>query len=295
MNPTDRLAVVASALNVELKQTPMAAKAAGVAGLLFDVTTMPALSGSGRREFRRLVGSTNRQIVGFELDLGAAGLSLKADVDRQLSTIEQAMELAAGLATPLVCVELGSLPAAAVTSPPKPPATQAMAGLLILSTSADLKPARVEPAPTPADQAFSTHLSPVMLDLARRADRFGVVLAFRSTLSSLASLEQAIMPLGCPWFGVDLDPIAALRDGREIDDVFSRVGGLIRHVRVRDAIVGTGGRTKPMPVGQGQVDWPAVLGNLSAAGYQGWITIDPMELADRQSAVRQAVAYLHSV
>ncbi|HEY2584363.1 MAG TPA: TIM barrel protein [Tepidisphaeraceae bacterium] len=121
------------------------------------------------------------------------------------------------------------------------------------------------------------------------------MLAFRSELSSFASLELALRQAACPWFGVDLDPVALLRDEWEADEFFSRLGPLVRHVRARDAVGGAGRRTKPAVVGQGSVPWEAVLGNLDQTGYQGWMTLDPVELTDRVGAAVAGVKYLRSV
>jgi sugar phosphate isomerase/epimerase len=85
-----------------------------------------------------------------------------------------------------------------------------------------------------------------------------------------------------------LDPVAILRDGWEIDEVFSRLGSLVRHVRGRDATGGAGGRTKPAAVGAGGTDWVQLFANLDGAGYRGWVTVDPFELPDRAGAAAQA-------
>jgi sugar phosphate isomerase/epimerase len=49
------------------------------------------------------------------------------------------------------------------------------------------------------------------------------------------------------------------------------------------------GRTKPTVIGHGGVPWEHLLANLDAAGYHGWITIDPAELNDRVGAVRESL------
>jgi sugar phosphate isomerase/epimerase len=110
----------------------------------------------------------------------------------------------------------------------------------------------------------------------------------RSDLASFAALERALRAADCPWFGVDLDPVALLRDEWDADQVFSRLGAQIRRVRVRDAIGGAGGRTRPAVVGEGNTDWPALLSRLNEADYPGWLTVDPTELADRVAAARSA-------
>ena len=115
-----------------------------------------------------------------------------------------------------------------------------------------------------------------------------MIVAFRSDLASFAALERALRQADCPMFGVDLDPVAVLRDAWDADEVFSRLGGLIRHVRGRDAVRGADRRTKPAAVGAGATDWEQLLSYFDEAGYAGWITVDPLELPDRPAAAAGA-------
>ena len=68
-----------------------------------------------------------------------------------------------------------------------------------------------------------------------------------------------------------------LADEWNLDEIFSRVGSLIRHVRARDAILGGDRRTKPAAIGQGSVDWTGLISRLDHAGFRQWMTIVPME------------------
>ena len=113
--------------------------------------------------------------------------------------------------------------------------------------------------------------------------------------ASLAALERAIKSSSCPWFGVDLDPVAILRDVWPMDDIFSRIGGLIRHVRGRDAVRGADRRTRPAPIGKGSVNWGELLANTNEAGYHGWLTIDSLELQDRAAAAQAGLDYLRKL
>jgi sugar phosphate isomerase/epimerase len=99
----------------------------------------------------------------------------------------------------------------------------------------------------------------------------------------------------CPWFGVDFDPVAILRDEWDADEVFSAVGPLIRHVRGRDAVAGAEHRTRPAIIGQGDTDWPGLLARLDEAGYHGWITIDPIDLPDRTAAAQAGRKHIAEV
>jgi len=73
-----------------------------------------------------------------------------------------------------------------------------------------------------------------------------------------------------------------------------RLGPLIRHVRARDALVGSDRRTRPAPIGRGSTDWPALLAAIDAAGYAGWFGIDPTELPDRAAAAAAGAKFLAS-
>jgi sugar phosphate isomerase/epimerase len=290
-NVTSRLSIVASAVSNDPRSAPARSREAGFNGLLFDAFStslnIPELSSSGLREFRHVLSAQDQQLVGLRWDTGPSGLGPGADVDQALSRLDRVMEAAAGLASPLVVVDLGPLPEPPPTVKPKPQVTPEQAGLILLPTAADIAGARhaePAPAPRPPDPAFVSQVDGALFELGRHADRYRVTVAFRSELASFSALERALQAAACPWFGVDLDPVAVLRDEWDLDEVFSRLGSFFRHVRARDAVRGADRRTKPAVVGQGSVNWGQLLSNLEGAGYASWITVDPTELADRMAA-----------
>jgi sugar phosphate isomerase/epimerase len=122
-----------------------------------------------------------------------------------------------------------------------------------------------------------------------------VTLAFRSELASFAALDRALRVAACPWFGVDLDPVAMLRDRWSQEEVFSKMATQIRNVRARDALLGSENRTKSTAIGLGSVDWPGLLKNLNDSGYQNWITIDPLDLPNRQNALIAGQSFLRNI
>jgi sugar phosphate isomerase/epimerase len=303
MRSTLRIGIVSAAMSLDPREAVARSRQAGFAGILFDAysphLSLPELSQSGRREFRGVLSGQDQELIGLRADVEGKGFSPSTDIDRSLSRVDRALEAAAGLTSPLVCVDLGPLPEPARAEPPKRPVDPREAGLILLPTPEEIAAARMPlpppPKPVEADTPFESSVDAAMSELGRRADRYSVIVAFRSDLSSFAALDRALRKADCPWFGVDLDPVAVLRDHWGTDEVFSRLGGLVRHVRSRDASVGHDHRTRPAAIGHGDVDWGQLAALLDEAGYNGWLTIDPLELSDRQAAAREGLEQLREV
>jgi sugar phosphate isomerase/epimerase len=132
----------------------------------------------------------------------------------------------------------------------------------------------VQPLP-PANPALIAGVDTAMSAIGAIADRYSVMVAWKTELSSFAAIERALATADCPWFGVDLDPVAVLRDEWPMDTVFDHLGGRVRHV-----------------VGRGDTAWDKLLADLDAADYAGWITFDPVDLQDRRAAAASGMKYL---
>jgi len=297
--PKPPIAVVAAVYSEDPRIAARSAAAAGFGGLLFDAATskihLADLSASGLREFRHMLSAANVKLTGLRADLGPKGLAPGADVDRQLNAVENILRAAAALHAPVVCLDLGPLPADPQPPPPKPTITPQQAGLILIPTlSAAPAPEStgLRAIPTRVDPNFIAQVDGALAELGNRADRYGVPLAMHSELSSFAALVRALRAADCPWFGVTLDAVCALQDEWDMDQVFSATGPLLRNVRARDALRGDRQRIQPTPIGGGDVDWPHLLNNLYDAGYSGWITLDTTALSDRPAAASAGRAYL---
>jgi sugar phosphate isomerase/epimerase len=297
--PGIRAGVLASALTPDPRAAAQMSRELGFAGLQFDAISdaidLTALSGSGRREFRRILAAQDQQLIGLRCDLGARGFALGADVDRLLSRLDRVMECTGAMGSPLLCIDIGALPPAPARARPKSNLTPLQAGLIILPENASVEPSPQERPAPPPDPALLAQVNGAMSELGRHADRYNVMLAFRTELAGFDSLAQVVRQANCQWFGIDLDPVSILQDNWDTDEVFSQLGPLIRHVRGRDALVGADRRTKAAAVGQGNVPWEQLLANLEQADYRGWITIDPVDLPDRLSAAKTGANFLRSV
>lgn len=291
-----KIGVTASAFGNDVRDAPRRARIIGFDGLQFDAysTTLNLLelSDSGKREFLRLLSAQDRQLVGLRFDTGPKGFGPGADVDRLLDRLDPVMESAVAMGAPLVCIDAGPLPAPPRQSTAKPRVTQDQAGIILLPASMTAPEPAPQPAPPPPDPSLFSHTDSALAELGARADRYSVILAFRSDQASFAAIERALRAASCPWFGIDLDPAAALRDEWNLHEVFSRLGELVRHVRGRDAIAGADRRAKPTAIGFGSTDWGTLLADLDAADYHGWLTIDPTELTDRIAAAEAGMKRL---
>lgn len=292
-----QFATVARIFGEDLRAAAAQSRAAGFDGLAIDAITraldLTTLSGTGFRELRHVLGAQNQRPVALRAETGAEGLGPKADVDRVLDRADGVLRAAAALAVPVVTLDLGRLPPAPKVIKPKPPVTPAMAGFLILPEP--VVEAEPEPAAAKIDPAVVAHWQRAMGALGEIADRYGVMLAMGSTLSGLASLEALLKSVACPWFGVDFDTTALLRDEWTADEFFDALGPHIRHVRARDAVAGEGGRTRPAMIGRGDVAWRSMLELLDAADYHAAITIDSTDLQDPPAAAVAGLKQLKAV
>jgi len=292
------IGVVAGALTSDPRRLARLSRQVGFSGLQFDADwaalDLISLSASGRREFRQLLASESQHFIGLRAELGPQKLAPGADIDRILSIAEKLMEAAAALQAPLLCLDLGVLPEPARVVPPRPAVPAGQAGLILIPEPA--RPREIAgPPPVAPDPAHVSLVSVVLEELGRRADRFSVMVAMRSELSSFAALASALRAANCPWFGVDLDPVAVLRDEWSPDEIASVLGSQIRHVRARDAVAGADRRTRPANIAAGATDWPAMLSTLDAAGFHGWLTVDPIDLPDRLAGAAAGIAALRKI
>ncbi len=246
-----------------------------------DVTE---LSASGQREVKNIVARYELELASLRVALPHDGLG-QGDAGQVLWFVERAMKAAAGVGATMVCLDLGRLPRVGPGSKPTS-VTPQEAGLIILPEPVKV----IEPADEPVDPAEMARWDGVdstLREIGAVADRYSLTLAMAAELSSFASLQRAIGQAGCQWFGVDLDPVSVLRDRWDLEHVLDAVGGLIRHVRARDAGRGADRRTQPAAIGKGDTNWKQMLALLSQGGYGGWINVDTMELQDRaREAVR---------
>jgi sugar phosphate isomerase/epimerase len=300
---TNKLAVVAAALDSDVRAAARLSRQLGFAGLLLDVA-MPGLdltelSQSGRRDVAQVLRSDNQRLAGIRFDLGPSGITPRTDLDKLLSRLDKVLDATAGLGSPVLCIDAGPLPPPDEVPVPAsaPVPAPNMVGRIVLPNFDDLQslvgiaPPSVAPSQKP-DPAHVAAVDTAFAEIAQRADRFSVAIAISSELSSFASIDRILTRFDARHLAVDLDAVAIVRDRWSLDEILSAVGPRLAHVRLRDAAVGADRRTAHVPVGRGSVPLAALLSGLIDGGYPGMFTVDTMELPDRPTAAAAARRFL---
>jgi len=93
---TQRLGIVAAAIEHDLRAAAGSARSLGFAALQLDIRLgeldLTRLSQSGRREVRSILRSRDLDLAGLRFDLGANGLAAGADIDAALDGIEKVLQ-----------------------------------------------------------------------------------------------------------------------------------------------------------------------------------------------------------
>ena len=121
----------------------------------------------------------------------------------------------------------------------------------------------------------------------------GVEFWFETGQETPVTLLRTIERLGADGLGINLDTANLILYGKAnpVDalDVFGRY---VRGVHAKDGLYPTGGGElgREVPLGQGKVDFPAVIGGLKQLGYAGALTIEreisgPQQIADIKAAI----------
>lgn len=305
------IGIIAFALSPDPREAVRMAKRGGFAGVEFDVSLpgvgagaggmwLQELDRSGQRELVRVLAAVDVKLLSLGTSAGRSGFSVGADVDRALGHLDKSLKVAAdlgrtsGAALPL-CVDIGPLPPppVVVAPPPKAVDTSLLGRLIMPEPSLPVGPVLPE---VPPDVAFESQLDAAMRALGRMADRYSVRVALRSELGSLPSLHRAMSAAECPMFALELDPVAVLREPKwTMETCLREFAGRVGHVRARDGLRGSGGRTQSAAIGRGHTNWSELIRLLDDANFEGAIVVDPMEHRDRARAGAEALEYLRGV
>ncbi len=130
--------------------------------------------------------------------------------------------------------------------------------------------------------------------LAKHCQQNGQEFWFETGQETPITLLRTIQDVGTDNLGVNLDPANLLLYGKANPlDALDIIGTYVRGVHAKDGEYPTDGRSlgKEQPLGQGRVNFPALVAKLKALGYDGALTIEreisgPRQAEDIRLAIR---------
>lgn len=122
---------------------------------------------------------------------------------------------------------------------------------------------------------------------------------FETGQETPVTLLRAFEDIGLDNLGVNLDPANLILYGKASPvDALDVIGKYVRGVHAKDGLYPTSGRYlgQEVPLGQGKVNFPALIGKLKSLGYKGCLTIEREISGDQQVAdILEAKAMLEKL
>ena len=150
----------------------------------------------------------------------------------------------------------------------------------------------------PFDQDYATLLSTISF-LAKRCKSLGVNILFETGAESPVTLLRLITDVGTDNLFINLDTGNALMYGyaNPVDALYT-YGKYVRNIHAKDGVPPTDPRSlgKETAIGEGEVDFPAIMRRLKELGYNRYITIEREISGEQQKAdIIAALNYLKSL
>ncbi len=212
------------------------------------------MSQSGRREFRHFVDSLGLTVSALCGDLGH-GYTRPDELDELIDKSKQILDLSSDLRVPIVTTHVGVIP-----EDDSDPTWEVMTGALE--------------------------------ELGSYAERTGSVFATETGPEDPALMRTFLEHLSTEAVRVNYDPANLVMMGFDHVKGVSDLAPYIVHTHAKDGIRTPDGKHKEVPLGMGQVDWPAYLGALEEAGYDGFFTIEREVGDDPVADIAKAIEFL---
>lgn len=139
--------------------------------------------------------------------------------------------------------------------------------------------------------------------IAQHCAKLGLAFWFETGQETPITLLRTIHDIGTDNLGINLDPANLLMYGKANPvDALDVFGPYVRGVHAKDGEYPTNGRRLGVekPLGEGRVNFPALLAKLKALGFSGALTIEreitgPQQIADIQKAKHLLAALLQGL
>lgn len=166
-------------------------------------------------------------------------------------------------------------------------------GVKLISTHAGFIPE------SPKDPAYGGVVD-TLAELAAHAARYGISFNLETGQETPVTLKRAILDSGASNLGINLDPANLMMYGKANPvDAVGVFGEYVRSVHIKDGKYPTGDMKSlgnETAVGEGMVDFPALLKALEHAGFCGPLIIEREISGPRQvEDVKRAIDYIDAI
>jgi sugar phosphate isomerase/epimerase len=150
--------------------------------------------------------------------------------------------------------------------------------------------------PLENDTSATSTMVEALSDLGRHGQRVGAVLAAETGTESGEELARLISRLPPGAVGVDFNPANLIINGHSAREAVRALGQHVVHIHATDATRDLAiGRGIEVSLGQGNAEFPELLGILEEHQYRGFITVARRDTDDPIAAARQAVEFLRNL
>jgi len=255
------VAVTLGSLGQTLKRSLPLARQAGADAVEIDARrdVRPGeLSGTGIRQLRKSLEEMGLRVAAVRF-FSRRGYGVAEDSERRIDASRQAAQMAYDLGAANLVIHAGSI------------------------------------AEEPTDPSFAL-MQEVLTDLGSWSHRVGTRLLAKTDTQPISQLARLFEELPDGTLGVAFDPAALLIGGQVPHEAVRHVATWLEHVYANDATRDlSGGQGLPTRLGQGSVDWPAMLGALSEVGYQKYLCVQREAGETSTQHVAEAIQYMRAL
>jgi sugar phosphate isomerase/epimerase len=256
-----KLGVELASLKLPLKKALLTARELAAEAVEIDARNElkpEELSQTGVRQLRKMLDDLNLRVsaVAFRTRRGYHVLD---GLDARIEATKRAMRLAYDLGASVVVNHIGCVP----------PET---------------------------DVAATSLLVQALTDLGSHGHKVGAVLAAETGTESGEQLAGLIARLPPGSIGVDFNPASLILHGYSPRDAIGPLAPYVMHIHATDATRDLAlGRGVEVPLGQGNAEFPELLGVLEEQQYRGYITVSRHNSTAPLEDVRQALTFLRNL
>ncbi len=249
-------AIAIAGLRQPFKQALHTAASLKVDGIEIDARNdfRPSdISSTGVRQLRKMLSDLNLTVKSIRFPT-RRGYDCMEDLDRRVSGTKDAMKFAVELGCNCLVNSIGNI--------------------------AD-------------EEADNTLLREVLVDLGKHSYHFGCFLACETGAESLTTLSGFLRTLPEESVFIALNPANLVAAGHAIDDI-GQCASMVRVVYASDTVPDRSrhGQGTRVPLGQGIVDLPQIVGTLEDSRVRIPYVIDGQGMSDPTSACKQALEFL---